>query len=368
MRLVITGGHLSPALSVIENLPSDVEVFFIGRKSAFEGDSSPTLEYQVIKSLGISFTSLPSSRFQRKFTTYTIPSLLKLPYVFFKTTRILKKIRPDVVLGFGGYVSFPVCVAAFFLKIPVVIHEQTLGAGLANREISRWAKKVCISWRTSEEFFPKRKIVLTGNPLRKEIIEAARIIPKKLGIPIIYVTGGSTGSHFINELIAESLPELLKNYIVIHQAGDSKVYNDFEKLSEIKKTLPLGLSERYDLRKFTTNEEIGQVFANATVVVGRAGMNTITEIIYLKKPSILIPLKIAAGREQLKNAMFAKEVGLSEILEQDKLSSSKFIATLKDMIKNIEKYRPAEGLGILIDKSAPLHIISIITDVAKQEK
>ncbi|MEX2013091.1 MAG: glycosyltransferase, partial [Candidatus Levyibacteriota bacterium] len=278
------------------------------------------------------------------------------------------------VLGFGGYVSFPVCVAAFFLKIPVVIHEQTLGAGLANKEISRWAKKVCISWRTSEEFFPKRKIALTGNPLRKEILESkveslsAGNAGRKSKVPIVYITGGSAGSHFMNELIGESLPELLKNYIVIHQTGDSQAYNDFRKLSEIKKALPSDLSKRYDLRKFITNREIGQVLANATVVVGRAGMNTITEIIYLKKPSILVPLKIAADNEQLKNATFAKEVGLSEIFEQDKLSSSKFIAVLKDMIKNIDKYKPVEGLGILIDKSAPLHIISIVTDVAKQKK
>ena len=367
MRLVITGGHISPALSVIGNLPQDIEVFFIGRKSAFEGDSSETLEYQIIKSLGIPFTPLPSSRFQRKFTSYTIPSLLKLPYVFFRTTRILKKIKPDVVLGFGGYVSFPVCVAAFFLKIPVVIHEQTLGAGLANREISRWAKKVCISWRTSEEYFPKRKVVLTGNPLRKEILES-KVESQKSKVPVIYITGGSAGSHFINELVAKSLPEILKNYTVIHQTGDSHVYNDFEKLSEIKNSLPSDLSKRYDLRKFTENEDIGKVLARATVVVGRAGMNTITELIYLKKPSVLIPLPISADNEQLKNAIFAKEVGISEVLEQSLLSSSKFVSTLKEMLKNIDSYKPAEGQGILIDKSAPLHIISVVQDVAKQEK
>lgn len=368
MRLVITGGHLSPAIAVIENLPSDIEIFFIGRKSSFEGDYSPTLEYEMIKSLGIHFVAFPSSRFQRKFTSYTIPSLLKLPYVFYKTVRLLLKIKPDVVLGFGGYVSFPVCAAAFFLKIPVVIHEQTLGAGLANREIARWAKKVCISWKTSEQFFPKGKAVLTGNPLRKEIIESIKSPPKKFELPIIYITGGSTGSHFINGLVEKCLAELLSKYKIIHQTGDSRVYNDFERLSTVKKTLPEKLSKNYNLRKFVSSEEVGSVLQNATIVASRAGINTITELMYLKKPALLIPLPFAQNNEQNKNALFAKDIGIAEILEQDELSPAKFVSVLTEMVSSIDKYKPASDLRNLIDENAAVHIISVVTNVAKKEK
>ncbi|MEX2007838.1 MAG: UDP-N-acetylglucosamine--N-acetylmuramyl-(pentapeptide) pyrophosphoryl-undecaprenol N-acetylglucosamine transferase [Candidatus Levyibacteriota bacterium] len=367
MRIVITGGHISPALSVIENLPSDTEVFFIGRKSTFEGDKSPSLEYRTIRALNIPFINLPSARLQRKFTPHTIPSLLKLPYALLRAIAVLRKIKPDVVLGFGGYISLPVCTAAYFLKIPVVIHEQTLEAGFANGEIARWAKVVCVSWRTSEDFFPKAKKVLTGNPVRKGILEL-KVESRKSKVPIIYVTGGSSGSHFINTLIGQSLPELLKKFYVIHQTGDSKIYNDFDKLLEIKSKLPKELSKRYSLRKFTPTEEVGVMLQNATLVVSRAGMNTITELIFLKKPALLIPLPYAQNNEQKKNALFAKDIGLAQVMEQDKLSSAKFVSAVLEMARSIDKYKPEEGSRNLIDKNAAAHIISVVSDVAKQKK
>ncbi|MEK7451076.1 MAG: glycosyltransferase, partial [Patescibacteria group bacterium] len=164
MRVIIIGGHLSPALSIIEKLPKTDKVLFIGRKYVFEGDQALSLEYKTIQSLKIPFVNLITGRLQRKFTKHTIPSLLKLPYGFMRSILALIKFQPDVVLSFGGYLSFPVVLSAFLLRIPIVIHEQTLEAGLANKILSVFAKKICISWETSRKFFPKGKIVLTGNP------------------------------------------------------------------------------------------------------------------------------------------------------------------------------------------------------------
>ncbi len=367
MRLVITGGHFSPAQCVIEALPQDSQVFFIGRKSSFEGDKSPTLEYQTIKSLNIPFIDLPSGRFQRKFTIRTIPSLIKLPYGFGKSITILRKIRPDVVLGFGGYVSLPVSLAAYFLKIPVVIHEQTLQVGVSNKIIAMWAKMICVSWNSSKDFFPGKNVIVTGNPVRKEIIEAANT-DKKPDESIIYITGGSTGSHFINSLIERSVEKLLGRYSVIHQTGDSKKFNDFERLQELKKTLPADLAKKYRIEKFIESKEAGIVLQKATLVVGRAGMNTVTELIFLKKPCFLIPLPIAAKGEQHQNAFFIKELGLGEIMEQDELSVENFISKIDYMMSSIDKYRLSPESENLIEKKAAAHIVSVVEDVARKKK
>ncbi len=365
MKVVITGGHLSPAISVMEAVPQDWEVFFIGRKSSFEGDSAPALEYQAIKDLNIPFFSIPNSRLQRKFTIYTIPSLIKAPIALSRSIQLLKQIRPDAVLGLGGYISFPVCLAAYFLKIPVIIHEQTLQAGAANKIIGKWAKTICISWKSSEDFFPMSKVVLTGNPIRKEILNSSEFRIQNLELPVIYITGGSTGSHFINELIRDGCHELLKKYQIIHQTGDSEKYKDFEKLTEVKKTLSLELSKRYTLTKFTPVADVGKIIQKATLVIGRAGINTVTELLYLKKPAILIPIPNSANDEQLKNAEFLKNAGLAEILIQEKATPASFIAKIALMMENIENYRVQPEFENLITPKAAAHIIAVVEDVAQ---
>src|SRR3989344_4952875 len=123
MKIIITGGHLSPALAVIDSLPKDWEILFLGRKYVFEGEKSLSLEYKTINDLKIPFEEISTGRLQRKFSKNTIPSLFKLPPGFFKSLRLLKKFQPDIVLGFGGYLQIPVVAASFFLKIPVVLHE-----------------------------------------------------------------------------------------------------------------------------------------------------------------------------------------------------------------------------------------------------
>jgi len=234
MKIVIIGGHLSPALAVIEQLKGN-ELYYFGRKHTFEGDKAISLEYDEITKLGIPFYSINTARLQRKFTRYTLPSLIKFPLGFSQSLRILRQIKPDVVLGFGGYVSLPVVLAAFFLKIPIIIHEQTLEAGIANKIEAKFARKICISWQSSEKYFPKNKTVLTGNPLRRIVLDA-KPFREEVGLPKLYITGGSSGSHAINFLVEKSLEKLLEKFTVIHQTGDAKAHADFEKLqTEVNK-------------------------------------------------------------------------------------------------------------------------------------
>ena len=345
MKLAIVGGHLSPALAVIDALPKGTQILFIGRKYAFEGDKTLSLEYRTITEHKIPFATISTGRWQRKFTRFTIPSLFKIPYGAVQSFLILRKFKPDVFLGFGGYLSLPLGLAAFILRIPIVIHEQTLEAGIANRILSIFAKKVCVSWETSWAFFPSSKIVLTGNPIRKFKVSrgagsrfARQFSINDKNLRVIYITGGSSGSHFINTLVEGCIKKLLEKFIIIHQTGDAQTYHDFDRLKKLRESLPFELKERYRLTKFVEPENVGLVMQRADLVVSRAGINTVTELIFFKKPSFLIPLPSSQKNDQLKNALFLKNLGLAEVFYQDMLDSKKLLRFIGEMINNIDRY------------------------------
>lgn len=356
MKIVITGGHLTPAMAVIEELKGH-EVLYVGRKYALEGDKALSLEYQTITSKNIPFVSITAGRLQRKFTIHTIPSLLKLPIGFFQSLFILKKEKPNIVLGFGGYVSLPIIFAAALFRIPVVIHEQTLAVGLANKIASRFARKICISWDSSIKFFPQNKTVLTGNPIRREITQISKTDTQN-SKPLIYITGGSLGSHAINLLAQACLGKLLENYDVIHQTGDAKEFNDFERLEELKSNAGY---KNYIVKKFLDPKEVADVLGAADLVVTRAGMNTISELIFLNKPCFLIPLP--QGFEQTQNALFMKKLNLAEVGFQNVLSPLTFAETINFMIKNISEYKTSHNL---LTKDAARKIADIVLNEGRK--
>ena len=360
MKILITGGHLTPALAIIEKLKKE-DVYYVGRKYTFEGEKAISLEYQQITKLGIPFFELKTGRLQRRITKHTLVSLFKLPAGFLEAAKILKNTKPDVVLAFGSYVSVPVGIVAKFLSIPLVIHEQTLEAGLSNKILSKFADKICISWKSSEKYFPKAKIILTGNPIRKELMDLRKIKPEE---NLLYISGGSSGSHVINVLVEGVLEKLLKKFNIIHQTGDSKTYNDFDRLTSIKNNFDKKLSGNYTIAKFLDTKDAARIMARASLVVGRSGVNTVTELIFLEKPSFLIPLSFGQKQEQLKNAIFLKELGLSEFSLQESLTSQSFYENILLSMNNLDKFRLKEK--VLIDNSAE-KIINILQDVCKQK-
>jgi len=364
MKIVICGGHLSPALAVIDRLKED-EILFVGRKFAMEGDNSLSFEYKTVTSLGIPFKAITAARLQRKLTRYTLLSFLKFPNGLSQAFFILEQFKPDVVLGFGGYVSLPVILAASLLRIPIVIHEQTTEAGMTNKIVSRFARKICISWASSENYFPKSKTILTGNPLRKEIMEVKNKKNKKQAFTI-YVTGGSLGSHFINDLIEKNLKKLLKQYYIIHQTGDTKHYNDFEKLESLTIGLDKNLVEKYTLAKHFTPKEAAENLNKSDLVVSRSGVNIVTELYFLQKPAFLIPIPFTQRNEQFKNALILKNAGLAEVYEQATLTSENFLSELEKMTQNIKKYK----IGILDNQKedSVQEIINVLKDVATNKK
>lgn len=376
MRIIITGGHLTPALAVIEELQKgfgkDLQILFIGRKYPLEGDPAISWEYQVITQRGIPFVSLTAGRLQRKFTRYTIPSLLKAPLGFLQALGWLIKFKPDAILSFGGYIALPVVLAGWLSRVPVVTHEQTPVSGLANKIIARFSQKICLSWPQSVKLFPKEKVVLTGNPVRKEIFKVQKSsqfpVPSSQ-FPLIYITGGSLGSHVINEAVSEILPQLLEKYDLIHQCGDSQKYQDYEKLKIKSAKLKVDLQKRYFLTRFVGPADIGWVLDRADLVVGRAGANTVCEIAALGKPAIFIPIPWSEGREQIKNAQILVDLGMAVILPQEKLNGENLYQIITQMMANLKEYKDnAPRVQKLVNLGAAEKIVEVINEMVGKKK
>ncbi len=360
-KIILTGGHLSPLLAVYEELVKKAECVVVGRKHTFEADQTVSFEYQLLKEKNVKFYDISASRFQRRFTKHTLPSLLKFPRSMSQAFNILKKENPNAVLTFGGYVGFPIALTARLLGIPVVVHEQTLHAGLTNQLIGKIAAKICISYPSSQEYFPTNKTILTGNPLRQEIFIPNKGFNIPSSSPVLFVTGGSTGAHQLNTYIEFLLEKLLEKFVIINQTGDARQFKDYARLESLKKKLPKELSSKYILKKFIIPEEIGWIYKNADVVVSRAGANTVSELLALKKKAILIPLSHGQNNEQLENAKFYESSGLGEyILEKDVN-----LENLYNKIEQLLKKKVSSSFREFYEKDAAKEVAGIVLSVAK---
>ena len=330
-----------------------------------EGDKAISLEEKVITEKGIPFYPITTGRLQRRITRHTLFSLLKLPVGVQQALSLLKKTSPDIVLSFGSYVSLPVVFASFLRSIPIVIHEQTLEAGLANRIAARFATKICISWESSRRFFPAEKTVLTGNPIRKFQISNYKYPMSNGRKKLIYVTGGSLGSHAINLLIDGCIERLLDEHLIYHQTGDAREFNDFERLENRKKQLSELKQSRYTLTKFVSADDIGVLLKQADLVVGRSGINTVSELLYFEKSAILIPLPFSQRKEQKKNALFLERIGLAKVVEQDGLTSEILYSKIEERLRH--KLTPTKEVGVLSNllQKAAENVVKVIGDVAK---
>jgi UDP-N-acetylglucosamine--N-acetylmuramyl-(pentapeptide) pyrophosphoryl-undecaprenol N-acetylglucosamine transferase len=335
--------HRENARKELKERFHDIEILWFGHKVTLSGTSSETLEYKEITSLGLRFFDLKAGKLYK---TYNPLKLLKVPYGFIQALILLKKTRPEVILSFGGYLAAPVVLAGWFLGIPSVTHEQTVVVGYANRLISLLAKKIFYTWPQTLAYLPKERSIKTGLPLREEIFEVGEdeFNPKNRR-PTIYITAGKTGSHIINMAIDKILPELLQQANVIHQTGEHSRFNDHEALKQTYDEIKTKVEGVYILRKFIYSDQIGSAYANASLVVSRAGAHTCYELLALEKPCILIPIMWASHNEQMKNALVVKQAGLGEVLEEDKIKDERYLLeVIKEMLENIEQYNSKEHL------------------------
>ncbi|HKP53191.1 MAG TPA: undecaprenyldiphospho-muramoylpentapeptide beta-N-acetylglucosaminyltransferase [Chloroflexia bacterium] len=333
-----TGGHVSPAVAVIERLRE---------RSASEGwrldllyiGSVAGVERRTMKELGVHYRAIQTGKLRRYLSLQTpVDLLVRLPFGGLQAFRAVRQFRPDAIFSTGGYVCVPTVAAGRMLRVPSLTHEQTALVGLANRIAGRFATKVAVSYPQSVRYFKPGKVIVTGNPVRPAILRgdaergAARF-QFEASTPTLYVTGGAQGSHAINMAVRDALPRLLECCQVVHQCGEGPdgSGDDLRMLQKAQEELPAPLQARYRLQAYV-GEELGDVYALASLVLGRAGAGTVNELANLGKPAILVPLPGAAGGEQEANARALEKEGGAVVILQDDLTPDLLIETVCDLI------------------------------------
>lgn len=327
--ICITGGHLTPALAVIEEIKCQGHrwnMVFLGRSQAFEAGESPTHERRLVEALGVAFYEL---------TTGRGAGLCKVPIGFLQSLFLLLRYRPSAVLTFGGYVALPVAIAAWILGIPVVTHEQTGALGLTNGIIARFARRVL---QASESGVPLRRGLFSPSDRPSFAVDDTR--------PILYITGGSTGAQSLNALIFPIISKLTHTWTVIHQVGT------FDKRKAPTPTSRYVIAEYFDVA------DLAWIYHHAVLVIGRSGANTVAEVAAIGIPALFIPLPWAPAAEQIRNAQSLARIGAAVVVEQETLTSGSFFTHIKTTMQSIEEMKkrarmvaktyPHDGASVIV--------------------
>ncbi|MEK7544589.1 MAG: undecaprenyldiphospho-muramoylpentapeptide beta-N-acetylglucosaminyltransferase [Patescibacteria group bacterium] len=318
MRIVFTGGgtagHILPNIAVFEELQKNttVEALYIG---SFDGP-----ERAICGEYGVRFQGVSCGKFRRYFSWKNFLSPFQVVVGFFQSLAILRRFRAKVVMSKGGYVSFPVVLAAWVLRIPVILHESDVSPGMANRMCARLAKIVCVAW--PETKFPGSRTVVTGIPVRDAILRGSRAEGLKLtGFsgkkPILLVMGGSLGAQFLNQLVVKMLPELVKVYDVVHLTG--------------RGGSPIAPQKNYISFEYL-NRELAHVYALTDVCLSRAGASAISEFSSLKIPAVYVPLGTDGSRgDQILNARKMEDCGGAVVIVQKNASVERVTSVLAEL-------------------------------------
>lgn len=327
-----TGGHILPIIAICREMRKihpepDLQFFYLGPKDDFG---------QILLSReGIRVKYVFSGKVRRYLNWKTffenlIDVFFKIPAGIFQAFFYIFFLAPDLIFSKGGFGSIQGVLPGWLLRIPVFLHESDIRPGFANRFLSKFALEVFASFPKTEHFSSK-KLVLVGNPIRKEILEGSKEGAQKLlklnqQKPVILILGGSQGAQRINDKILEALPELLKNFEIIHQCGKR---NFKEVKAESKAILPEELAPSYHLFPFLEEEELKQAYAACDFIISRAGSGSIFEIAAAGKPSILIPLPESAQNHQINNAYAYAENKATIVLEEVNFTHHFFLEKLK---------------------------------------
>jgi UDP-N-acetylglucosamine--N-acetylmuramyl-(pentapeptide) pyrophosphoryl-undecaprenol N-acetylglucosamine transferase len=328
-RLIVTGGgtggHTYPALTAIRTTSARLDRLGIGLEVLWVGTATG-LEARVAEREGIPFKTVATGKIRRSGNPLKLASpanikdMGRVPLGAVQARAIVSEFEPDVVLSTGGYVAVPVGLAARFCRRPLVIHEQTVRLGLANRTLARAATRIAVSSESTLPLLPesvRNSAVVTGNPVRPEVltgepdkaISALGLTGFDRTLPTVYITGGAQGSVQINTVVRAILPWLLTHANVIHQCGATSIEESRQQAAQ----LPDDVRPRYLVTDFV-GPELPDVLALADVVISRSGAGTIAELTALGKPSVLIPLATSAGNEQEHNALHLQDAGAAVAL------------------------------------------------------
>lgn len=353
-RIILTGGgtagHVTPNIALLPRLKElGYDIQYIG---SYEG-----IERELIEQFGIPYHGISSGKLRRYFSLQNFTDPFRVLKGFSEANKLVKKLKPDVIFSKGGFVSVPVVMAGKKNKIPTIIHESDMTPGLANKLSIPSATKVCCNFPETLEHLPSEKAVLTGSPVRQELLTGDKFKARQFcgftsDKPVIMIVGGSLGAVAVNNAVRAILPELLKNFQVIHLCGRGKVDESLTKTDGYV---------QFDYIK----DELRDLFALADVVLSRAGANAICELLDLHKPNLLIPLSINASRgDQILNARSFEKQGFSMVLEEEELTDKVLLDGIRTLYEHRAQYIKA------MENSAQHNsigtIIQLIEDAAKK--
>lgn len=352
-HIVLTGGgtagHVTPNIAMIPALQEKgFQISYIG---SYDG-----IEKKLIEEMGIPYYGISSGKLRRYFDPKNFTDPFKVLKGYQEARKLLKKLKPDVVFSKGGFVTVPVVIAAKHRKIPAIIHESDMTPGLANKLCIPSAVKVCCNFPETVDKLPSDKAVLTGTPIRQELLNGNKLAALKFtGLkpdkPVLMVIGGSLGSVAVNTAVRQILPELLKDFQVVHLCGK-------EKLDESLTSLDGYVQYEY------IKKELADLFALSDIVISRAGANAICEISALKKPNLLIPLSANASRgDQILNARSFEKLGYSKVLEEEELNNEILLKTIRDLYANKDSYIKTMSESSQMDSIGK--IVQMICEYAK---
>lgn len=352
-HIVLTGGgtagHVTPNIAMIPALrEAGYKISYIG---SYDG-----IEKKLIEELDITYYGISSGKLRRYFDVKNFTDPFRVLKGFHEAKKLLKQLKPDIIFSKGGFVTVPVVIAAKKCKIPAIIHESDMTPGLANKLCIPSAVKVCCNFPETVKSLPAEKAVLTGTPIRKELLSGDKEAGRRFcgfssDKPVLMVIGGSLGAASVNEHIRSILPELLKEFQVVHLCGKGKTDET------------LTGTEGYVQYEYIKNE-LADLFALSDIVISRAGANAICEISALHKPNLLIPLSANASRgDQILNARSFERQGFSMVLEEEEITDKKLLDSIRNLYSNRHSYEKAMGEGKQMDSIH--HILSLIQEAAK---
>lgn len=322
-----TGGHIFPAISIanaIKEIEPETNILFVGALGKIEMEKVPAAGYEII--------GLPVAGLQRKLTVKNVSFIFKLMSSLRKSKKIIKDFNPHVVVGVGGYASGPVLRSANRKGIPTLIQEQNSYAGITNKLLAKKAQKICVAYEGMEKYFPEEKIILTGNPVRQDLLrkienkdEALKHFELEQNKKTILVIGGSLGARTINQSVIKDIEKIgNSDFQLLWQTG-KYYYDDAKKVAEdskFKNIQVLDFIKRMDY-----------AYAAADVIISRAGAGTISELCLVGKPVILVPSPNVAEDHQTKNAMALVNKNAA-IMIKDIEAKEKLIATTLELIND----------------------------------
>jgi len=332
-----SGGHFYPLIATAERL-NDFKQGGVALELYYMGPTP--YKKEELTANNITFVYCPSGKRRKYFSLLNFTDIFKLIAGFFIAIVKLYTIYPDVIFSKGGYTSVPVILAGYALRIPIVIHESDTKPGSANKLGAKFARYIAIAFDEVGQYFPADKVALTGIPLRKSFLREEPNALERLGLrndrPLIFITGGSLGAERLNNLVMESLDELLPEYVVLHQAGDA--HEKQVQMTSASLITDINLLEHYYVKGSLSGEEMGLALSAASIVVSRAGTGTIYEIAHKGKPSILIPIPEVVSHDQKSNAYAYARTGAASVLEENNLTDGLLASEIHRIMGDAETY------------------------------